>query len=105
MIGVGDVQQIERLVGLDQRVDQLHRRRRIDVRVVLPDDEQQLSLQLARVLHVRALDILRPDRPTHPLLVPPHLVHPVVMTPGGRESDLVELGMKEESTEGVLATR
>ena len=51
----------------------------IDVGVELADDQQQLALQPVRVVHVRRRGVLRPDRPAHPLLVPPDLVHPVVV--------------------------
>ena len=42
------------------------------------------------------------ERPSHPLLVPPDLVHPVVVAPGIRDTGLVELGMKEQPAECVL---
>src|SRR5262249_13534574 len=46
-------QQIERLVRLDQRIDDLQGRRGIDVRIELANDEQQVTLQLRRVVDVR----------------------------------------------------
>jgi hypothetical protein len=49
----GIYEQVEHLVRFDERVDDLHRRGGIDVHVELADDEQHLSLQLRRVVHVR----------------------------------------------------
>src|SRR5262245_60590859 len=95
-------EQIERLVRLDQRVRHLQRRRRVDVFVELADQHQQLALQLGRIVDVRRFSVLRADWPTHPLLIPRDLVHPVVVATGKRDSDLVELRMEEQRTSRVL---
>src|SRR5262245_60205757 len=46
-------EQVEHLVRLDERVHHLERRGRIDIRVELTDHEQQVALQLVRVVDVR----------------------------------------------------
>ena len=44
--------QIELFVGLDQSVDHLHRRSRINVRIQFAKYQQQLALQFVGVVHV-----------------------------------------------------
>ena len=48
MAGAGDDEQVEALVGFDQRVDQTHRVRRMDVVVDLSVDEKQVALEVCR---------------------------------------------------------
>src|SRR6185312_1806820 len=96
-------QQVEVLLRLYQRIDDLHRRRWIHVRIHLTNDEQQLALQSVRVVHVGRRCVLRPDWPSHPLLVPPDLVHPVVVRARSRNGGLVELRMKEQCAQWALA--
>ena len=105
VVGARNHEQIEGLVGFDQRVHDLHRRRRIDVRVQLTDDEQQIALQLRRVVDVRRRGVLWTERPSHPLLVPPDLVHSVVVAPAGRHRGLVELRMEEHARRASSARR
>src|SRR4051812_33316380 len=50
--GSGDDQQVEILVGLHERVGDLHRARGIDVSVEFADDEHELALQLRSMRHV-----------------------------------------------------
>ena len=75
----GDDDQVEILVRLDERIHHLHRRRRVDVPVQLADRQQQFPLELVGIYRVRRRGVLGPDGPTHPRLVPPDLVHPIVM--------------------------
>ena len=103
VVGVGDDQQLEILAGLDQGIDQPHRRLGRDVGVHLADDQQQLALQPVGVVDVGRLGVLRADRVAHPLLVPGRLVHPVVVAAAGRDGDLVELGMEQHAARRVLA--
>lgn len=46
-------QQVEVFICLDQPVNDLHRRRRIDIRIHLTDNQQQLTLQTMRVIDIR----------------------------------------------------
>jgi hypothetical protein len=46
----GHDQQIERLVGFEQRLHHLHRGRWVDVGVELPDHEKDITLQAIRVV-------------------------------------------------------
>ena len=55
VVGVGDDEQLEIFVGLDQRIDQPHRRLRRDVRVHLADDQEQLALEPVGVVDVGRL--------------------------------------------------
>ena len=98
-------QQIEVLVVLDQLVHDLHRRRGIDVRIELADDEQQIALQPVRVVDVRRGRVLLADRPRHPQLVPPDLVHAVVVAAGVGDARLVEIRVKQQTAERVLPAR
>ena len=52
VVRAGDHEQVEHLVRLNQRIDDLHRRGGIDVGIHLADDEQQLALQQVCVVHV-----------------------------------------------------
>jgi len=65
----------------------------------LADDEQQLALQQVCVVHVGRRRIPGADRPAHPLLVPPQLVHAVIVRSGGRHGNLVEVGMEEQAAQ------
>src|SRR5206468_5849243 len=100
----GNVKQVKLLVGLDQRVDHLQRRRWIDVCVHLSHHKQQLALQTICVIHIGRGSILQTKWPAHPLLVPPNLVHPVIVTTRVRYGDLVELRVEEQRSHGVLPT-
>src|SRR5215213_9333167 len=62
-----------------------------------------MAFQLAGVDHVRRGLVLRTERPPHPLLVPPDLVHPIVVTTGVGVRHLVELGMKQQTAHGILS--
>src|SRR5437868_4237191 len=80
--------QVKVLVRFDQRINDLHCGRGIDVAVELTDREQELALQLAGLAHIRLLLVMRANGPTHPLLIPPDLIHAVIVTPaiGGTDS-------------------
>jgi len=97
--GAGDDQQIEILVVFDQLIDDLVGRRRVHVLIHLADDQQHLALQPVGVFHVRRFGVMRPDRPSHPLLVPPDFVHAVVVTARGRHGHLVEVREEEQAAE------
>src|SRR4029079_5093936 len=103
MSTVGHDGQVEVLFRLNERVDDLIARRRIDVRVELADDEHQVALQVLRVNRVRRRLIVRTERPSHPLLVPPDLVDPVVVTAGVGVGDFIELWMEDEAAHRVLS--
>src|SRR5262249_44116038 len=75
----GNEQQVELFVGFDQRVDNLKSRGRIYVRVHLWDYKQQLSLQPVGVIHIGRGRVMGAERPSHPLFIPPHLIHPVIV--------------------------
>ena len=94
MAAAGHHEQIEILVGLDERVDHLQRRRGVHVLVVLAHHEQQLAFEVARVGEVRIPIVFRPHRLAHPLFVPPDFVHPIVMAPAVRHAGLVEFAMR-----------
>ncbi len=83
----------------------LHRRRRIHVRIHLGHEQHQAPRQVVGMVHVRRSGVVRGDGPAHPLLVPPDLVHPVVVTAGVRIRHVIELGMEQYGACGILATR
>src|SRR5688572_10482653 len=62
VFGAGNHQEVEILVCFEQRADDLQRGRGIDVGVELANDQQNLPLQLVRMLDVRRSRILRSDR-------------------------------------------
>jgi hypothetical protein len=65
----GDDEQIEILVGLDERVDDLHRGGWVHVLVEFADDKHQIAGELRGVRHVGIIRVLGADRPAHPLLM------------------------------------
>jgi len=79
MVLVGDDEQVEILVRLDEDVDQPDGVVGIDVLVQLSMGQEQLSLQLVRDREAGLLDIMLPHRVVHPHLVPRGLVHAVVV--------------------------
>src|SRR5262245_40075383 len=98
----GNEEQVELFVGFDQRVDHLPGRRRVYVRVHLRDDEQQLSLQTVRVIHIGRGCVMSAYRPSHPLFVPPHLIHTVVVAAAVGDCSLVKLRMEQQASGRVL---
>ena len=48
MTGSRNHQKVEVLVRLHKRIDDLHRRRRIDVRIQLADDQEELARQTSK---------------------------------------------------------
>src|ERR1051326_2208813 len=105
MSATGDKEQIEFFISLDERVGHLQRRGRIHICVHLAQYQQQLPLQLGSVVHIGGRRVLRTERPAHPLLVPPDLVHAIVMTSAVGHSYLVELGMEQQASKRVLSSR
>src|SRR5580658_2330673 len=85
------VEHVEMLVGLDQCVDYLHRRGWVYVAIHLANDNQRLAFQTVGVVHVRGFGVLRSQRPAHPLLVPPDLVHAVIVAAAVSHYHLVKL--------------
>ena len=45
-----------------------------------------------------------PMRPAHPLLVPPHLIHAVVVAAAVGDDDFIKLRMEEDAAERTLPT-
>ncbi len=103
MAGAGDGHEFEGLPGFLQRGNDLRGARGIDIGVEFADDEEQMALQLMRVLFVRAFYIRLIHRPAHPLFVPPDFVHPVVMTAAISHGHLVKIVMIEQRTHRVLS--
>ena len=68
-----------------------------------PTTSSSLPCSLLRVVHVRRRGVVRADRPAHPLLVPPDLVHAVVVAAGVDTADLVELRVEEQRAGRVLS--
>ena len=88
MIGVGYDDQLEVFPCTDQRIGQAEGRFRWHVRIHLTDDQHQFAAEPGGVVDIRRLCIPGPHRIAHPLLVPRGLVHPVVVTPAGRDRAL-----------------
>ena len=60
-------------------------------------------MSLWALVDVGLLGVVRADRPAHPLLVPPDLVHAVVVAAAVGDADLVEVAVEEQAPQGVLA--
>lgn len=69
----------------------------------LTDNQHELALKLSRVFNVGGNGVLRSHRPAHPLLVPPDLIHAVIMAPAVGDSSSIEFGMEEQGSRCVLA--
>jgi hypothetical protein len=95
-------EQVEIFIRFDKRMHYLHGRRWIDILVHLAHDKQQLALQPPGIVYVRRSSVLRSDRPAHPLLIPPDLVHAIVMRTAVGHGNLVEFRMKEQCTKRAL---
>src|SRR5258707_2290255 len=100
---IGDEKKIKIFTGADERIHKTISALRRDVFIHLTDDEHEMSLELACVLDVGAFGILRPDRISHPLLVPRCLVHSIVVATAVGDGGFVELGMKQNRSGSVLA--
>ncbi len=62
----------------------------------------RLPFETIGIVNVRRFRVLGTDRPSHPLFVPPDLVHPVVVAAGERHRHLVEVRVKQQRAERVL---
>ena len=75
----GNDDELKVLVGLDERIDHLHCRRRIDIVVEFAHDKHKRTAKQMRILDIGALLVLVAHGVTEPKLIPPYLVHAVVM--------------------------
>lgn len=99
----GEVELLEVLVGLDKGPDHLQGRGRIYIVIDLTVDKQELALKQMRIVHIGIFGVPWTDRISHPLLVPPYLVHTVVMAAAKGHSYLVELGIEQKGSKSALA--
>src|SRR4029434_7594634 len=97
----GNEEQVELFVGFDQRVHDLKGRSRVYIRIHLRNHEQQLSLQPGSVIYIGRGRVMNVERPSHPLFVPPNLIHPVVMAAAIGNSRFVKLRMEEDTSRRV----
>ena len=95
---------LEVLVVPDEFRNDLQRGGRIHIVIHLSVDNQEFTLQPPGVVHVGILAIPGAEGIAHPLLVPPNLVHPVVVAAAQGDAHLVELGMEQQGGEGILPT-
>ena len=79
MVGARDDEQIEALPCLDERVHDLHGGGGVHVAIHLAHNQHELALEAMRVVHVGGCRVFGSHRPAHPLLIPPDLVHAVVV--------------------------
>ena len=96
-------QQVYVFIGLDDGIYQLESGSRIHVIIHFPQDQQELPLQLVGVGHVRRFFVLPADRVAHPLLIPPDLIHAVIMAAGGRNRYFIELRMVQQGPGRALS--
>ena len=75
----GEEDELKVLVGLDERIHYLHRRGGVYIVVHLAHDKHQRTAQQVSILHIAALLVLVTHGVAQPLLVPPDLVHAVVV--------------------------
>ena len=104
MTHVRNRNEIKVLIGLDQRIDHLISRSRVDVCIRLTEQQQQLPTKVLRQSPPRLRLIMRPNQ-AHPLLVPPNLVHPVVIAATIRHPNLIEIPLCQKRMECVLPAR
>ena len=96
--------EFEVLAGTDESIGDLHGAGGIDIVVEFTDDEHQRALELRGVVDIAALYVGGVDGIAHPLLVPPDLVHAVVVAAAGGIGSLVEVAMQEDGGGGLLTT-
>lgn len=96
MADTGYDNQFKILTGLYQRIDHLHRRRRVDIVVEFSDQQHQGASQQMGVLDIGAGPVRLINRVTHPLLVPPDFIHTVVVASAGRIGRLVKIGIEQQ---------
>ena len=105
MVQAGKDQQVKVFARFDQVICQPQGGLGRDIRIQLTDQKQQLASQVSRMGDIRAIRVPRPHRVSHPLLVPPLLVDPVVVAAAACDSDFVELRMKQQSSGRALPAR
>src|SRR5262249_50378786 len=70
VVGAGDDEHLEVLVGGPQGIGEAQRRLRGDVRIQFGDDQHQFASKLRGVVDVGAFGVLRSHGVSHPLFVP-----------------------------------
>ena len=100
----GNHHQFVRLACAHERGAHLHGAGRVHVVVELADHEHELSRELRRVDHVRAPLVALVHRPSHPELVPPDLVHAVVVAAAVGHAHGVDLREIKQRAHRVLPT-
>ena len=95
---------LEVLVCFYQGIHHLVCARRIDIVIHLTYHQHKGTLELVGILHIAALHITGVDGITHPLLIPPNLVHAVVMTSATAVGCLVEITMEQYRRGTLLPT-
>ena len=93
------------LVRLYQGIDHLIRARRVNVGVFFSHHQHEFASQVLRQGPARLRFVMGSNRPAHPLLVPPHFVHSVVVTAAVRHGNFVEITLSQNCTQGVLSAR
>lgn len=96
--------EFEVLAGTDEGISDLHGAGRIDIVVKFTNDEHQRALELRSVVDIAALYVRGVNGISHPLLIPPDLVHAVVMAAARGIGSLVEVAMQEDGGSGLLTT-
>ena len=99
----GQDHQLEILARFYQCVGHLHGGCRVHVVVHLAHNEHQRAREQMGVVHIRVAAVSLIHRITHPQLVPPYLVHPVVVASARRVGSLVELRMEQYGGHGLLS--
>src|SRR5690606_24607531 len=89
VVASGHGKELEVLVSRDEGIDHLIGGRRVHVRIDFADGEKQGALEFGGMGDVRVVPVVGTDGPTHPLLVPPDLVHAVVVAAAVRCGRLV----------------
>src|SRR5690606_17396080 len=107
VLAAGEYEQVEILACAHQRIDHLHGRGRVDVAVLLAEDQQQLALQQVRVVDAGGARVVvaLAFGQAHPLFVPADLVHAVVVAAVPGHADAVEARMEQQRAERALPAR
>ena len=103
MAGANDGHEVEGLVRALQGADDLCGAGGIDVGVQFADDEEEVAFEFVCIVHVAAPGVAVVNGPAHPLLVPPDLVHAVVVAAAVGDGDVIKVVVIEQRAHRTLS--
>ena len=98
VVGAGQVDEFEVLFGFDEGIDEAEGAFGRDVAIDFANHQHEFAFELVGVGDVGLFGVMGADGVAHPLFVPPHFVHAVVVTSARTDAYSVEVGVEEKGS-------